>query len=163
MNDVDISRVMSKDLVFLDVETFKDKQDAFKFMVDKFIKAGVVLDKEDYIKALEDRENLASTYMRDLIAIPHGRSDKLGKTSICFCRCKKPFLYSSCSDEGEVKYVFMLAVANKEGNDHYIKVLASLARILMHDEFISAIEKAKDYDDIIKGIDGIKKREEDKK
>ena len=152
MDEVDLAQIMTEDLVILDRRTFADKEELFDLMVPKLKGAGVIESEREFRKALDYRESLASTYMRNLIAMPHGKSETVKKTSICFCRCKQPFSYCSHGERGEVRYIFLLAIASHEGNDHYIRVLARLAGLLMYEEFIAVLDRAESYQDILLGV-----------
>ena len=78
----------------------------FETLAAKFEAAGIVTDAKQYIKALEERETLGSTYMGNMIALPHGKCDAVVKPGIGFCRCKQTFRYCSHDEEGDVRYVF---------------------------------------------------------
>ena len=54
--------------------------------------------------------------------------------------------------QSEVKYIFVLAISENQENDYHLRVLATLAGFLAHDEFLALLEKAESYDDLIKGI-----------
>ena len=101
MNEVNLSKVLIRDTVLLDVEPFTDKETMFETLAAKFEAAGIVTDAKQYIKALEERETLGSTYMGNMIALPHGKCDAVVKPGIGFCRCKQTFRYCS-HDEQEI-------------------------------------------------------------
>ena len=52
----------------------KDKAEALDAMADLFVNAGIVDDKEQYIKDVYEREAVGETGIGDYIAIPHGKS-----------------------------------------------------------------------------------------
>lgn len=152
MEQVNLSEVFSKDTVIFDHKPFADKEEVFNFLTSKFYDAGIVTDKEAYKNALYYREGIGSTYMGNLIALPHGKCDEVIKPGIALCRCTKPFIYKSCGEVGEVKYIFMLAIAGTQTGDQYIRVLATLAGLLAHDEFIDDLEQCKDYGELLELI-----------
>ena len=152
MNEVNLSKVLIRDTVLLDVEPFTDKETMFETLAAKFEAAGIVTDAKQYIKALEERETLGSTYMGNMIALPHGKCDAVVKPGIGFCRCKQTFRYRSHDEEGDVRYVFMLAIAADQSSDQYLRVLATLAGLLTHEEFIDVLEHAQSYEEIIQAI-----------
>ena len=131
---------------------FTDKETMFETLAAKFEAAGIVTDAKQYIKALEERETLGSTYMGNMIALPHGKCDAVVKLGIGFCRCKQTFRYCSHDEEGDVRYVFMLAIAANQSSDQYLRVLATLAGLLTHEEFIEVLEHAQSYEEIIQAI-----------
>ena len=125
MSGVNLAEVLLDEMVILDCEPFKDKENMFDVMTAKFEEAGFVSDAKAY---------------KDL------------KPGIGFCRCKKPFIYESSGESGEVKYIFVLAISENQENDYHLRVLATLAGMLAHEEFLELLEKAESYDDLIHGI-----------
>ncbi len=150
---VDLAKVLVKEAVVLDCDSFNSKEEMFEFLASKFVEAGIVTDADKYIEALNYRESIGPTYMGNMIGLPHGKCDEVIKPGIGFCRCKKPFTYKSCGEEGEVKYVFMLAIAGQQTGDQYMRVLAALAGLLVHEEFIEMISKVQTYEELIKSIE----------
>lgn len=152
MNSVDLSEVLLDEMVILDREPFKNKDDMFDVMTRQFETAGLVSNAGAFKQALEFRETLGPTYMGNMIAIPHGKCKEVLKPGIGFCRCAEPFIYESGGESGEVKYIFVLAISENQENDYHLRVLATLAGFLAHDEFLALLEKAESYDDLIQGI-----------
>lgn len=159
MDEVNLSKVLIKDTVLLDVEPFKDKESMFEILAKKFEASGIVTDAKEYMKALEERETLGSTYMGNMIALPHGKCDAVVKPGIGFCRCKSAFRYRSHDEEGDVRYIFMLAIAGNQSGDQYLRVLATLAGLLTHEEFLDVLEHAKSYEEIIYAIQSLQANE----
>lgn len=160
MRNLNLREVLSKELVTLDHMPFRDKSDVFSYVAETFAKAGIVSDKEEYIKSLNYRETLGSTYMGNFIALPHGKCKEVKKTSIAFCRCTESFLYKSCDEIGEVKYIFAFAIEESKSNDEYIVVLSTIASYLVYDESLKLLENAKSFEEIVEGFEKIKKEKE---
>ena len=108
MSGVNLAEVLLDEMVILDCEPFKDKENMFDVMTAKFEEAGFVSDAKAYKDALEYRESLGPTYMGNFVAIPHGKCKEVLKPGIGFCRCKEPFIYESSGESGEVKYIFVM-------------------------------------------------------
>lgn len=153
MDVMNIAKVLVKEAVVLDHEPFTDKDEVFDFLASKFVEAGIVTDKEAYKKALYEREELGPTYMGSYIGLPHGKCDEVVQPGIAFCRCTSPFIYKSCGEEGEVKYIFMLAIAGTQTGDEYLRVLATLAGLLTHDDFLEALDTCSSYEELITKIE----------
>lgn len=152
MSGVNLAEVLLDEMVILDCEPFKDKENMFDVMTAKFEEAGFVSDAKAYKDALEYRESLGPTYMGNFVAIPHGKCKEVLKPGIGFCRCKESFIYESAGESGEVKYIFVLAISENQENDYHLRVLATLAGMLAHEEFLELLENAESYDDLIHGI-----------
>lgn len=152
MNDSNLAKVLVEEAVVLDCEPFESKEAMFDFMAERFVKAKIVTNKEAYIKALYEREELGPTYMGSQIGLPHGKCDEVVTPGIGFCRCKDTFTYKSCGEEGKVKYVFMLAIAGTQSGDQYMRTLANLAGLLTHDDFLRTLDECKSYEELINKI-----------
>ena len=148
-----LSNTLVQEAVVFDHAPFADKEEAFEYMADRFVEAGIVTNKQEYIDALYYRESLGPTYMGNYIGLPHGKCEAVIKPGIGFCRCKEPFIYKSNGEEGEVKYIFMLAIAGNQSGEEYMRVLASLAGLLAHDEFIEKLDTCNTYDELINEIE----------
>ncbi|CUH96040.1 hypothetical protein P22_2128 [Propionispora sp. 2/2-37] len=150
MSQIDLAEVLVKEAVILDAGNVASKQMVFACLASQFKKAGVIRDTDEYIKSLEERESIGSTFMGNFIALPHGRSETVIRPGIGFLRCKEPFRYQSFDEEGDVRYVFMLAVSKgEEGSNEHLRVLASLARLLAHREFIEKLEQVETYEELL--------------
>lgn len=152
MGGINLAEVLLNEMVILDCEPFNDKEDMFDAMTRKFEEAGFVSDAKAYKEALEYRETLGPTYMGNFVAIPHGKCKEVIKPGIGFCRCKDSFIYESAGESGEVKYIFVLAISDNQANDYHLRVLATLAGMLAHDEFLELLGTAESYEDLIHGI-----------
>ena len=150
-----LQEIFSEELVVLDHAPFEDKKEAFSFMAELFLNARCITDKEKYIAALNYRETLGSTYMGSYLAIPHGKCKEVTKSAMAFCRCSEPFIYHSEDEEGEVKYIFALAIEEQQHSEEYLKVLAELAGLLADENFIEIVAKAQSSKDIADGLQKI--------
>ena len=126
-------------------------------MAERFLEAGIITNKEAYIHALQFRETQGPTYMGNFIGMPHGKCKEVIRPGIGFCRCKRPFRYKSCGEEGDVKYVFMLAIAGNQTGDEYMRVLATLAGLLVNEDFIELLNTCNTYEQLIENINNYNK------
>lgn len=152
MEKVDISKVLLPEMTILDKETFADKDEVFKFMSEKFAENGIVTDAKKFEEALHAREEEGPTYIGNLLAIPHGICDEVVKPGVGFCRVKTPFIYRSHGEEGEVKFIFTMAIVGEDGKMEHLRILAALAGILAHEEFLEALGNVQSYEEIIAEI-----------
>lgn len=152
IHGIEIEKVLLEELFLVDLPAFEDKEALFIFMAEKLENAKIISDREAFKKSLERRESLGPTYMGDLIAIPHGQGDEVIKSGVGFVRCKDSFLYQSAGEEGQVKYIFVLAVTNDQESNEHLRILATLASYMMKDTFRELLESAKTYEEMIVGI-----------
>lgn len=158
MGEMNISQVLLPEMTILDRETFTDKAELFSVMSKKFEECGIVTDAAKFEQALYAREEEGPTYFGNFLAIPHGICDEVVKPGVGFCRVKTPFLYRSNDEEGEVKYIFVMAITGKGGRENHLEILASTARLLAHEEFLEALAEVQSYEEL---MDAIKKTQQE--
>ena len=76
-------------------------------------------------------------------------TDEVVLSGIGFCRCKEPFIYQSCGETGEVKYVFMLAIPGTQSGEQYMGVLATLATLLAKEKFVDHLDEVGSYEELM--------------
>ena len=121
-------------------------------MSKKFEESGIVTDAEKFEQALHAREEEGSTYIDNFLAMPHGICNEVVKPGVGFCRVKTPFIYRSHGEEGEVKYIFTMAIVGEDGEMQHLRILAALARLLAHEEFLEVLGEVQTYEEIIEAI-----------
>lgn len=151
-NYLKISEVIRADTVDLDMSQIKSKDEAIHYLAGLLEKAGLLVDKEEYIQSVYEREAMGPTYMENFIAIPHGKSDAVREAGIAFGRSANGFDYQTQLGGGLAKLVFLLAIPNRLSADEYMAVLARLARLLVHEEFRQDLYQAKKYPDVLQAI-----------
>lgn len=148
----DFSTILTNQTVYLDIEPFHDKQEMFQTLTSWYKSKGIIQDEQSYLDALYVREDMGSTYMGNMIALPHAKSDTVNRPAVLFCRLKEPFPYQSHGECGMVKYIFMLAISAKQSGQDYMRMLAHLAGLLANDEFLKVLETAKSCQQIINTV-----------
>lgn len=152
-NQFVISQVIRPDTVDLHLKGIKDKQHLLDTMIEKFYAAGVIESREEFLKAIYEREALGPTYMDNFIAIPHGKSDTVKIPAVAFGRCDDGVYYDTQLGGGIVKLVFMLAIPGEMSAEEYIRVLSRLARLLIYEDFVKDLYRAQTYSDVIAAIE----------
>jgi len=109
------------------------KEQCINELVDLMDKTGNLNNKEEYKKAILDREALSTTGIGDGIAIPHGKTSAVKKAALAAAISKNGVDYDSL-DGAPAKLFFMIAVPNNNDNLH-LEVLARLSTILMDENF----------------------------
>lgn len=151
-NQLVISQVIQPDTVDVNLQGIKDKEQLLDVMITMFYDAGVIDSKEEFLKAIYEREALGPTFMGNSIAIPHGKSKTVKSPGVAFCRCDEGVFYHTDLGGGVVKLVFMLAIPDQMSGEEYIRVLSRLARLLVYEDFVDDLYQAKDYSDVMAAI-----------
>lgn len=105
------------------------------------VAAGAV--DEAYVDSMHDREASVSTYMGNLLAIPHGTNEAKGaikRTGLSFVRYPEGVEWNG----NPVKFVLAIAGA---GDDH-LQLLSKVAEVFLDNEKIAELERAQSKDDI---------------
>tara|TARA_B100000780_G_scaffold87870_1_gene60465 strand:- start:1762 stop:2172 length:411 start_codon:yes stop_codon:yes gene_type:complete len=104
------------------------KTDVIKFLVDQLYDLGKIKNKEYYLKAVLDRENLLSTYCGYGVAIPHAECDEVIEPSFAFGRSS-----GLIWDEGDelAQFIILLAIPiGRVGEDNnHIEMMSEVAEI----------------------------------
>lgn len=96
-----------------------------------------------YVDAMHEREKSVSTYMGNLLAIPHGTNEaksKIKRTGISFVRYREPI------DWGGNPAQFVIGIAGV-GDDH-LEVLARIAEVFTDDEQVERLHAAASPEDV---------------
>ena len=109
------------------------KTDVIKFLVDQLYDLGKIKNKEYYLKAVLDRENLLSTYCGYGVAIPHAECDEVIEPSFAFGRST-----GLIWDEGDelTQFVILLAIpigSVGEDNNH-IEMMSEVAKLALEED-----------------------------
>lgn len=124
-----------------------NKDELFDKMASILFEHGKITSKEKYIKALYKREKEGMTGMGDGLAIPHGLDACVKEPTVLFCHLNKTIEYESMDGQG-VNKVFMIAVPETSGQEH-LKIIAMLARKMMHKEFVEALDQIQSADELL--------------
>lgn len=147
-----IDEVLSPETVDLELERISNREEVLQHLVGMLVCAGKVSSKEKFLQAVEEREAQAPTYMENHIAIPHGKSDAVVAPAIAFGRSREGIPYYTPQGGGLAKLIFLLAVPESVGPDEYVRALAYLARLLVHESFLEVLYEASSFDDVLRAI-----------
>ncbi|MBM7598914.1 fructose-specific phosphotransferase system IIA component [Virgibacillus halotolerans] len=120
--------------------TAKAKIDALKFIASFAEKEGIVKSSKAYYKGLKKRESEVTTGFKDGIAIPHCKHKTVLKPSLMVVKFSNTVEWDSM-DGKPVQITFALAIPEGENQAH-LKLLSSISRALIDEEFTEAILNA---------------------
>jgi multiphosphoryl transfer protein len=125
--------IIEPHLIVLDADC-RTREEAIKTAVDRLY----VMDRTDAPRDIEQavwaRESVYSTGFGHGFAIPHCKTKQLRSNSMVVLRLKQPVEWDALDGLG-VGVVVLLAVRDAEHAKAHMKVMATLARQLMHEEF----------------------------
>lgn len=132
-----------------------NKNRAIENLTSLMEKSGVVSSASDFIEDVCEREALTTTAVGFGVAIPHARSSSVIKPAVAIGR-SVGFSWDQELDTS-IKLVFLVAVPSIIESPEYMGILASIARMLVHEEFRKSLIDAKDKDEFISIISNGKK------
>lgn len=145
--------MIEKELVYINA-SYTNQQDVLNVMIDKAKQLQFIDDKEVFIKAITDREELMPTSVGFKVAIPHGKSNVVKRAFVAFMKTSKEFIWNNKNGE-QVDLVFMIGVPGKNENNLHLKCLSMISRKLMQDDFREALRNAKNADEAFHLLDEI--------
>jgi len=146
-----MEKIITENLVVLDLES-KTKEDVIRTLASKMDQAGRLNNLEGYINGVFDREKEYATAIGFNVATPHALVKEVKTCSVCFAKLSKPIKWSENEEDEPVDLIFQIAVPSiAEGNTH-LRILATLSRKLMRDEFRDALREAKTTQDVLELI-----------
>jgi len=125
-------KFIDKNLVIFNPEV-KDKKSLFEGMVNHVYNQDYILNKKNFLEALQERETVSNTELSPGIAFPHARSDSVTDVFLCIVLLKEGLDYGN-PDMGPVNIVFFFGCS--PGNvKQYLQMLAKSSRLLRNKEF----------------------------
>ncbi len=136
--------LVTRDLVATTAEA-RTKAEAIKEAVDRLFAAGRTDRPREVEDAVWRREAGYSTGFGHGFAIPHAKTDAVRANSVCALKLQHPIEWGSL-DGNPVRVVILLAIRESSEATEHMRVLATLARRLMHDDFRERIDAENDPD-----------------
>lgn len=149
MDEIDVKSVLNEKTTVLNVPPFANKDELFDRLSTVLFDAGCITSKEKYLESLNFRENEGPTCMGGGIAIPHGKCVEVIKPAVCVCKTTDKFKYESFQESDDVDLIFMLAIPGSDNTNMHIKMLAALARMLVHEDVVKKLRNANTFADVL--------------
>ncbi|WP_077310654.1 PTS sugar transporter subunit IIA [Terribacillus halophilus] len=131
MEELDFSKVVSEDLIELELQA-TTKIEAIEELTNLLFVNGCISDEEGFIKDVMYREGEGVTGLEKGVAIPHGKSDYVLKTSIAVGRTQE-YLEWESMDGNPINIIILFAVKNADSTTTHIKLIQRVA-VLLSDE-----------------------------
>ncbi|MDF2904413.1 MAG: putative IIA-like nitrogen-regulatory protein PtsN [Bacillus sp. (in: firmicutes)] len=144
---MDLSTIIDENRINLELDV-ANKEEALDALADMLIKSGVLSSKEGFIKDVYLREAEGQTGIGGGIAIPHGKSKSVLKTSLAIGRTKKPILWESLDDE-PIQCIILFAVRDVDSTTVHVRLLGEVAGKLADEEIVEKLLTSKKPKEII--------------
>jgi fructose-specific phosphotransferase system IIA component len=138
--------LINENLVKLNLEA--DSQEAaLKSLAEAALEQGKISSVEEYVGAVLQRESEYSTAVGFGVAIPHGKTDVVREPFLMFASVKS--MDWKALDDAPIDLIFLIGVPEKDAGSLHLKILASLSRKLMKEDFRNSLRDVKSEAELI--------------
>lgn len=149
-----ITDLLTKDSISIG-ESLNSKNEAIDTAVDLMNNLNNIEDLEKFKKQVYRREEQGSTGVGEGVAIPHGKSKAVKEPGLAAITIPDGVEFDSL-DGNPVNLLFLIAAPDSDSNVH-LQILARLSKMLMDENFISSLVKAKSKEEFLEIIDNAEK------
>lgn len=142
---INYRKIFRKELFFYDVE-FKNKEEILEHMTKEMQVRGLI--SEEARQSVFKREEMATTELGNMVAIPHAMSNDSGDAVVSVMILKKPILW----ENEKVQVVLLLNVPKTQYNMWEV-VFKRLYQYLIGNQGVTKLIKDKDYDEFIRHLE----------
>lgn len=128
-----------------------DKETAIRTVVAALEGDPRIKDREALLKGIFAREEMESTALGNLAALPHARTDAVDDIVLAIGRSREGIRYGAKGQE-LVHLLFVMGTPKRMVQE-YLRAVASLARLLKQEGFRSAILTANSAQEILEALD----------
>lgn len=156
---MEFKNLINENLILLNCN-YTEKRDVIEALVEKMAQEGALTSKEDFFKAVMEREEISPTGLEDGLAIPHGKSKGVKRATLAVARLNKPISsWESVDEDNLVDLVFLIAIPQAEQGSTHIEVLTKLTTSFMKDGFVDKLKTAKSAKELLEVIYDVEKEE----
>lgn len=141
-----MKKMINEELVFCQVELRKGTKKEAIQKISELISESCGFNKKKLAKGFLQREKLSTTGFGSGFAIPHTKAD-ISRGVIAFFRFEQPVEWESM-DGSLVENAVALVMPENDGDNEHLKVISSLARLLMRKEFVESFSQLSASDEI---------------
>lgn len=125
------------------------KREAISELAALMADGGYLYDQEEFIAAVMEREALGSTGVGMGVAIPHGKAKAVRVAGVAFGKSASGVDFQG--PDGPAHLIFLIAVPENAEN-HHLKILAKLSRMLIHEEVRAKLTQATTAEEVLQAL-----------
>lgn len=134
--------------IFLN-QTGQTQNDIFEFLAKKTVDLTIADNQKEVLVKLIERENEGTTGMMDGFAIPHAKASTIHHPAAIILKLKEKVAWQSL-DGQPIQFIIALFVPDTQADDVHLKLLSTVARLLMRDDIRTSLKEASSADEIAK-------------
>ncbi len=143
---MDLAGVITSETINLEMVA-TTKEEAIRELTQMLFNAGKLAEMDAFIEDVNYRETLGVTGLGNGIAIPHGKSKFVKRTSLAIGRTKQSIEWESLDDK-PVNFIILFAVTDVDKNSTHIRLLSQVATKLGDDEVCELLKIASTPEEI---------------
>ena len=146
--------VIQNNLYFTNIK-HTTKKEVLADLISTLDTNGLISNKGFFYQDIISRENISSTFMGNLVAIPHAKSDHVKDVAISFGISQSKIKNDDTIENdvnNEAQIFFMLAIP-KSASDVHLSLISELAQLLIQQDFCDALLLCKSKENILEVFD----------
>lgn len=144
--EIDLSKIISKDLLIVD-SVSQSKQDVLLELANLLERKEYITNAVNFLDDVYLRESEGITGIGNGIAIPHGKSKAVKKTTVAIAVLKNEIDWETLDEKG-VKVVILFAVQDTDATTTHILLLQQVAILLANDNFLDSLKEVSSIDQL---------------
>ncbi|RKX70137.1 PTS sugar transporter subunit IIA [candidate division WOR-3 bacterium] len=150
--DLKLADRLSPETVITNLKA-REKMGAIREIAEHLVKKGLILNNEEFLRAIDNRENLESTGIGDGIAIPHAKTDAVRDLILTLAISKAGVDFEAV--DGKPSHIIFMIVSPDSHKGEYIRILARLSKLVRKKGFKDRLLEARSKAEIIDVIRGL--------
>jgi len=147
-----LSKFCEEDLVLFDLKA-KNKNDAIKELVELASRSNMVRDRDEVLRAVQEREKLVTTGVGYGVAFPHAKTRALKGIVIVFARSDEGIEFQAM-DKKPVKLFFLIA-APEDAIGAHLNVMARLSFLMKSEKNREKLLNARTAGEVFMVLDSV--------
>ena len=143
---MNLRKALTPDAICLDLKS-RDKAGLIEEMIDLLVKTGMVPDRDNALRAINERERKMSTGMQNGIAIPHAKCDVVDGLVAAFGVVKEGVDFNSL--DGKPAQIIIMTLSPTKRAGPHIQFLAEISRVLNNPDTREKVLSAESPDAVL--------------
>ena len=128
---------------------FESRDQAIEVLAEQLNQQGKLHDKDEYLKAVFEREAHGATALGEGLAVPHGKTDAVKEAAFAVATLKQELKWQGIDEEEDVNLIFLIAIPNAEAGSTHMQLLTELTSTLVDDDVREAVLAATTVEEIM--------------
>ncbi len=150
---MNLQRATSRELISLNCR-FSTKLEAINYLVDRLDEAGKLSSREEFYKAVMERESISETGIDMGMAIPHGKSRAVKEAAFAVATVAEPISgWESIVPGNQVSIVFLLAIPESEAGSTHLELLSELMTRVSDADYLERLKSSKTAEELYRNLE----------